>query len=121
MLRGSLFAVVVAGLVGCSLGTDDSVDGSAPQVAIATPAAGATVGGQVRIEVLAIDDAGVDKVRILVDGTLLAEVFTQPYIATWNTSQITNGSNHTIRAEASDAAKNTSISQITVTVDNSKQ
>ena len=105
------------GMAGCS-GGPTGADGSSPQVHIDAPAAGATVGGQVSIDVSAIDDFGVDKVRILVDGVLLQEVYTSPFHATWNTSALTNGSVHTIRIEAFDVAKNVGTTQIQVTVQN---
>ena len=96
-------------------------DGTSPQVRIDAPAAGATVGGQVSIDVTATDNFGVDRVRFLLDGNLLQEVFTAPYHAVWNTSQLANGSVHTIRIEALDVARNRGTTQIQVTVQNGPQ
>lgn len=100
---------------GCgSLGP--TTDTGAPVVAIVSPDNGATVARQVLIEVQAIDDTGVDEVRILIDGVLLTKLFTSPYRIQWNNSALLAGSVHTIRAEADDFAKNTSATEITVTI-----
>jgi hypothetical protein len=83
---------------------------------IIAPTAGATVGRQVLIEVAAVDDIGVDKVRFLIDGVLLQEVFTAPYQVTWHTNSLVDGSLHTIRVEALDVAKNIASQEIPVTI-----
>ncbi len=88
--RTSLVAALLCSL-GCGGGTSAPSDGSSPQVRIDAPAAGATVGGQVSIDVTATDNFGVDKVRILVGGTLLQELYTSPFHAVWNTSQLAHG------------------------------
>lgn len=104
-------------LAGCSAGST-AADGSPPLVAITAPADGATVNGQVSIDVTAIDDFGVDKVRIYVDNNLLTELYTPPFHAVWNTSDpsILDNSVHTIKAEALDVARNFQTQQIAVTV-----
>ncbi len=116
----SVLALGVA-VASCGLGPATPSDSSAPQMSITAPANGAVVGGQVAIVVLAVDDFGVDRVRILVDGVILADVFTPPYRVIWNTVTLPDNSTHIIRAEASDVAKNTSSQQIGVTVLNSQQ
>jgi hypothetical protein len=104
-------------LMGCVGGGTENSDGSPPQVAIQSPEAGAQVSGQVIIDVLAIDDFAVNKVRILVDGALLGtELYTQPYRAIWNTATLADQSTHVIRAEALDVAGNIGTTSITVTV-----
>ena len=116
-----LWSGLAAGLVvlaGCGGGSSGPSDGSSPQVRIDAPTAGATVGGQVSIDVTVTDDFGVDQVRILIDGTLLTTIYSAPYHVNWNTSGLTNGSSHVIRVEALDAAKNVGTSQISVTVQN---
>ena len=104
----------------CSLGSDAS-DGSSPLVSIDAPLPNATVGGQVSIDVTAVDDFGVDEVRILIDGTELIKLFTPPFHATWNTVQLPNNSSHVIRVEAKDVAGNIGLRSITVTVQNGPQ
>jgi hypothetical protein len=113
------FALVLL-LAACSLGTD-ATDDSSPQVAIQAPLPNAVVGGQVNIQVAALDDFGVDEVRILIDGVELSRLFTAPFSTLWNTVQLTNGSSHVIRAEARDVAGNVGIHSVTVTVQNGPQ
>jgi len=115
------FFVALGVLAGCSSGDTGPADGSAPQVVIATPANGATVSGQVTIFVEAVDDFGVDQVRILVDGTLIATLYTPPFTKSWNTIVLPDNTVHTIRAEALDVAKNIGSFQISVTVLNGPQ
>jgi Bacterial Ig domain len=115
MRLGFMLAVGLLAILGCSISSTDN-DGSPPQLAITHPASGDTVGGQVSIEAVATDDFGVDKVRFLIDGTLLSEQYTPPFRVSWNTSSLLDLSTHTIRVEASDVAKNTSFAQIVVIV-----
>jgi len=108
--------LLLALAVGCSSGGNDPSDGNPPQLAITSPQANANVSGQVPIEITAIDDFGVDEVRILVDGVLLTRIFTPPFRAVWNTTPLDNNSPHVIRVEALDLARNLSSRQISVTV-----
>lgn len=117
-LRSLAFLSAAALLGSCSLSNGPAADGSAPLVGIDAPAANATVAGSVAIDVTAVDDFGVDKVRILIDGVLLAELFSTPFHAIWNTQSVTNNSSHVIRVEASDVAGNVGSKSITVTVQN---
>jgi len=103
-------------LLGCGSTDPNPSDGSPPLVVINSPQDGATVNGQVSIDVTAIDDFGVDKVRIFKDNTLLVEQYTPPFHALWNTSAETDGSQHTIKVEALDVAKNLRTVSIGVTV-----
>ena len=113
--KHSLVCAALLAQLACLGGTDNS-DGSPPQVAIQAPVAGASVTGQVAIDVLAIDDFAVNKVRIFVDGVLLTEIFTPPYHAIWNTASLPDQSTHLIKAEALDVAGNVGTTQITVTI-----
>ena len=98
----SMLAGAIA-LCSCSLGSGPA--DNPPLVAITAPLPNADVGGIVGIEVAAADDSRVEKVRILVDGIQLGTDFTVgPYHVTWNTSSLLDGSQHTIRAEATDDA-----------------
>ena len=103
-------------LLSCGSTDPNPVDSQPPIVAITAPVDGATVNGQVSIDVTAIDDFGVDKVRILVDNTLLIELYTAPFHAVWNTSSLTDNSTHAIKVEAFDVAGNFRTQQIGVTV-----
>jgi hypothetical protein len=120
-IRSSALAALGLALGACSLGSGPGSDGSSPQISIDAPAANATVAGQVPIDITATDDFGVDKVRVLIDGVLLVEMFTPPFHTIWNSQSVTNNTNHVIRVEALDVAKNLGTKEITVMVVNGVQ
>ena len=102
-----LAAVMATLSVACGVGgTTGAADTSPPLVVIDAPAAGATVDRNVSIDVRAVDDVGVDKVRISVDGVLLVDLFSTPYHASWNSNSVPTNTNHTITAEATDFSGN---------------
>jgi thermitase len=93
-------------------------DLTAPTVSIQSPAPGASVGGAITVGVTASDDAGVSRVELYVDSSLLATDTTQPYSFFWDSSQYQNGV-HTLVARAYDPSGNEGISApVTVTVTN---
>lgn len=98
-----------------------SGDASAPTVAIQSPANGASVSGTVAVSATASDDVGVVGVRFLLNGAPLgAEVQTPPYLTSWNTTALPNGT-HALSAIARDASgKSTTSATITVNVKNRK-
>ena len=120
-LRSPRFLACCLTLAGCAIGTGPAVDGSSPQVRIDAPAANATVSNQVPIDITAIDDVGIDKIRVLIDGVLLTEIFTPPFRTLWNSQSVPNNTSHVIRVEAQDLAKNLGSAQISVTVRNGVQ
>ncbi|MCU0289153.1 MAG: Ig-like domain-containing protein, partial [Acidobacteria bacterium] len=89
-----------------------------PTVSIQSPANSATVYGTVSIQVTAVDDHGVNKVEIYIDGTFFTSLINSPYIYQWNTISIANGS-HTIIAKAYDTINQTNEAQVNITVSNS--
>ncbi len=93
------------------------VDTTAPTVA-AVQAPAATVNRTVTLSVTATDSVGVTAVRFFVDGVLLGADTTAPFSMAWDTSGEAEG-DHTLTAEADDAAGNTGTSAAaTVTVKN---
>ncbi|HJU44099.1 MAG TPA: Ig-like domain-containing protein [Vicinamibacterales bacterium] len=94
-------------------------DTTPPTVAIAAPAAGATLRGAVTITANASDNVGVTGVQFKVDGVNLGgEDTTAPYSVSWNTTTAAGGA-HTVTAVARDAAGNTATATtVNVTVDN---
>jgi hypothetical protein len=80
-------------------------DVAAPVVSITAPTAGATVSGTTTLSASATDDAGVTKVEILVDSTLVATLIAAPYSTVWSSTTVTDGS-HTVSARAYDASGN---------------
>ena len=94
-------------------------DTTPPTVTLTAPASGATVSGAaVALAATASDNVGVAGVQFKVDGANVgAESTTPPYGATWDSRGVVNGG-HTVSAVARDAAGNTSISSVVVTVTN---
>ena len=90
-------------------------DTTKPVVSIATPADGAVASGFMNIAALASDNVGVTKVEFRVDGALLLSDADAPYAATWDASAASPGA-HTITATAYDAANNTGVSSVSVSV-----
>ena len=93
-------------------------DGTAPAVALTSPAPGASVSAVVSITANASDDVGVTSVRFSLDGALLGSADTAaPYAVSWDSKTVANGI-HTLMATAYDAAGNSASSSITVNVSN---
>jgi hypothetical protein len=93
-------------------------DTTLPTVAAVQAPAGATVNRVVTLTVTATDNVGIVEVRFFVDGVLLGSDATAPFSFDWDTAAATEG-NHTLSAEADDAAGNVGLSgDTTVTVQN---
>jgi hypothetical protein len=90
-------------------------DTTKPSVFITAPLSGAAVSGSVALAATASDNVGVSRVEFRVDGTLVLSDTAAPYAATWNAAAAAPGS-HTITATAYDAAGNTSVATVSVTV-----
>ena len=94
-------------------------DTTAPSVAIASPASGATVSGTAAVSGSASDAGGVVRVDVAVDGgAWSAASGTSGWSWSWPTAGLANGS-HTLTARAVDAAGNASSTSVTVNVSNS--
>ncbi|WP_395851944.1 Ig-like domain-containing protein [Cystobacter fuscus] len=93
-------------------------DYTLPTVAVTSPAAGATVSGQVSVEATASDDRQVAWVDFYVDGNWIGRSLSPPYTATWDSTIETNGS-HTLTAQAVDGQYNSKTSTaVTVNLSN---
>ena len=95
-------------------------DTTPPTASMTAPTDGATVGGAaVTVATTATDNVGVTSVQFLLDGNPLgAPVTGSPYTLTWDSTTAADG-NHTLSAQARDAAGNTtSAAARTVTVAN---
>jgi regulation of enolase protein 1 (concanavalin A-like superfamily) len=89
-----------------------------PTVAIAAPAAGATVSGSVTIRGTSSDNAGVAKVEVRVDaGAYALATGTTSWTTTLNSSSVSDGA-HTLTARATDTGGLTTTTSISVTVSN---
>ncbi|MCY1081758.1 extracellular catalytic domain type 1 short-chain-length polyhydroxyalkanoate depolymerase [Archangium lansingense] len=95
-----------------------SADTTPPTVNVTAPANAATVSGTVDVTASASDTVGVNKVEFYIDGSLADTDTVAPYVFTWNTAGVANGS-HSLMAKAYDAANNVSTDNDTsVTVSN---
>jgi Bacterial Ig domain/Carboxypeptidase regulatory-like domain len=99
--------------------TSGSAGTTSPSVAITSPAAGATVSGNVHLTAAASDSIGITSVQFRLDGgNVGASLAAAPYAYTLSTTSLPNGS-HTISAVATDASGNSTTSpSVAVTVDN---
>ncbi|HEX8434861.1 PHB depolymerase family esterase [Archangium sp.] len=95
-----------------------SADTTPPSVNVTAPANAGTVSGTVDVTASASDASGVKKVEFYLDGVLASTVTAAPYVFTWNTAGVSNGS-HALMAKAYDAANNVGTdNDTTVTVSN---
>lgn len=102
---------------------DTSADTTDPTVTINSPAASATVSGEVAVSATCTDDIAVVRVRLYVDGQL-QDTLTAPndgtdYALTWDSAGWANG-NRVLRVTATDAAGNIGFAQRTVILNRSK-
>lgn len=94
------------------------VVGTPPEVAIAAPAAGATVSGDVTVAGMASHASGISKVEVRFDqGAFVAAMGTTSWSATLDSLGLTEGA-HTIEAKATAANGLFATATVTVTVDN---
>lgn len=84
-------------------------DTQAPQVAITSPGAGASVGGLVAVDTAASDNVGVTRVELLVNGAVVASDTVAPFAFNWDTTRAANGTS-TLEARAYDGAGNSAVS-----------
>lgn len=93
------------------------VDNTAPTASISSPSNGSTVSGTVRVSVNADDSHGVERVELLVNGTILATDTSAPYQFDWDSTAASGPANLVVRA-FDNAGNATDSSLITVTIDN---
>ncbi len=91
-------------------------DAAPPTVALTSPAQGSSVAGIVTLEASASDDKGVTRVEFFVGGTRVATVTSPPYVASWDSHTVLDGT-HSLSARAYDAAgKSATSASLTVSV-----
>ena len=101
-----------------SVMVNNTPDTTPPSVSVTSPLNGSTINGVVTLAAAAADDKAVVGVQFAVDGVNIgAEVAAAPYSLTWDSATASNGT-HTLRATARDAAGNSSIATVSVTVSN---
>lgn len=88
-------------------------DTQAPVATISSPTASTKLKGNVNIEASATDNVAVTRMRLRIDGVLVASVTGAKLSYRWNTNKIAAG-NHVIVVEADDAAGNTGTRSVQV-------
>lgn len=90
-----------------------------PSINLTSPSNGATISGAFSLSASASDNVAVTRVRFYLDGAAIgSELTSAPYSLLWDSTALTNG-NHTIAAQAWDAANNQASSAVfTITVSN---
>lgn len=83
-----------------NVGAAPPSSGSTAHVSILSPADGSVVQGRVDVRMKITSSAAVGKVRLYVDGRLIATDYRAPYVFTWNTRSAVPGSNHTVTGVA---------------------
>ena len=120
----SMIAGLLGGLLGfiapVSVYVDNEVnDVPPPTGVISNPVSGQTVSGTVNFTVTAQDDQGIAEVELSIDGVVVALDTEDPYQYSWDTTGLTNDSQHTLSATVTDDAGHTTILQpVLVTVSN---
>jgi regulation of enolase protein 1 (concanavalin A-like superfamily) len=100
---------------GAVVGLPDTI---APVVSITAPTDASTVAGTISVTASATDNVGVAGVQFRLEGVNLGvEVTSAPFSTSWNTSSSADGP-HSLTAAARDAAGNTGVSTVAVTVNN---
>jgi thermitase len=94
-------------------------DSTAPTVSILSPADGAVLSGNARIDAAATDDVAVARVDFYANGALIGSSSSAPYSLRWNTRQHSDGQ-YTIKVVALDTSGNSGYATIGVTLSNSK-
>ena len=90
-----------------------------PDVSMVSPLDGAEVSGSITISVDAVDNVGVERVEVYMNGELFGTSFTEPHTFCWNTEQSSDGA-YDIGATAFDSSGNQStFDYVTVEVRNS--
>lgn len=88
-----------------SVNVSNQVDTTPPTVTITSPANGARVSNNQRVDISASDDRGVSRVELYVNGRLVATLTSAPYTVTLNTRRWAAGA-HTLQARAYDLSGN---------------
>jgi glucose/arabinose dehydrogenase/peptidoglycan/xylan/chitin deacetylase (PgdA/CDA1 family) len=96
-----------------TLSTDEftltTIDNVLPQVSITSPLPNQTVSGTYNFTASSTDNVGVSLVKFFVDGIQIGQSSTAPFIISYNTTSLSNGS-HTVLANSSDLSGNTATS-----------
>ena len=109
----------VIGPISITVNNQNAPDITVPQGTIISPAAGATVHGNIEIEVNAFDNIAMDRVEFIINGEQSFSDTISPYIYHWDTTIENEDQNHIINIDVIDHVGNqTSLYPISVFVNN---
>jgi hypothetical protein len=94
-----------------------NIDSSAPTISIIQPSNGAMIAGQMSVEAQVSSSSSITKVSLLVDGSLIGELATAPFLWTVDSGAYPDGQ-HIVLVTAMDAYSRSSSLQISVTFNN---
>lgn len=94
------------------------VDSAPPTASITSPSAGATVSGTVDVSVTAADDIGVTSVDLQVDGQTRATDSTAPFVLSWDSRTVANGTHELVAVAHDGAGKSGASAAVSVDVAN---
>lgn len=99
-------------------GPGQGADGELPVVSITSPSG--RVSGTVIVSANATDNVSVSRIEVFIDNNLWGQANGSSFSQSWNTNtgEYTDGSSHTIRADAYDPSENKGSVSVTVMVDN---
>jgi len=101
-------------------GGTPAADTTAPTASITYPASNASLSGTVSVNATAADNVAVSKVELYVNNILQSSDTTSPYVLSWNTAALANGT-YSMLVKAYDAAGNVGQSPaVAVSVSNSQ-
>jgi hypothetical protein len=100
-----------------AMGTSPTVDTTPPSVAIMSPSAGGTVGGQAIVQAAASDNVAVASVALTINGQPAGSDASAPYEFSVSTASLPNGT-YTLVATAVDTANNSNSTSSTIEVYN---
>jgi len=121
-MKNTKFFIISLILLGIFLTCEDpeDPDSTPPVVSIQSPLSGETVSEIVTIIVSTSDNEEIEKVEYFIDDSLHFTDFKEPYEYSWNTSTLSDNSQHTVKVISYDTSDNSTESQpILLTVDNS--
>ncbi|MBI4323470.1 MAG: putative Ig domain-containing protein [Candidatus Omnitrophica bacterium] len=87
-----------------------TVDNTPPRAHLIAPLPGTPVAGTVTLQAEAGDAIGIETVKFLVDGLAVGVAVSDPYVVSWDTTTVSNGT-HAIEALAIDRAHNTTTAE----------
>lgn len=93
------------------------IDAQAPSVGILTPSQNQTISGTVTLSASVSDNVAVALVRFFANSSLIGQLTSGPYSATWNSASVSDGL-QTLTVEAKDSSGNVNTSTIQVNVKN---